>query len=310
MRLVKVQVPEGQGDTIAQIAFGLGIGQVTVRQEHIQRPGQARVPRDVVDAEVATPVAKAFIDAVMAAPFYDPDAYAITVRQPRSISGREPPEKLTHPLAEPVPDLLQELWQFSHVTVGFVGRVLIAAMLLAYGMIADQLLIIVAALLFLPSLPILLAIATGLQMRDWQLLRSGALTLAASVALTVAGGALVGLVVGPPMRFAAFSSTLISALIALATGAAAGLALLDDTGRRELIGLAAASQISVPAAWLGVSLAFGSPAGDGAPIEQRGLSLLLNIAVIIGAGMLTTRALGMRGTVVRRFATRERPQPK
>lgn len=307
MRLVKVQVPAGQGDAIVQIAFRIGIGQVTVRQEQIQRPGQAREPRDVVDAEVATPVAKTFIDAVMTAPCYDPEAYAITVRQPRSIIGREPPEHLTHPLAEPVPDLLEELWQFSYVTVGFVGRVLLAAMLLAYGLIANQLLVIVAALLFLPSLPILLAIGTGLHMREWQLLRNGALALAASVGLTIIGGALVGLVTGPPMRFTAFSPTLISALIALGTGAAAGLALLDDSGRRELIGLAAASQVSVPAVWLGVSLAFGAPAGDGAPLAQRGLSLLLNIALIIIAGMLATRALGMRAAAPRRFTDRRPP---
>src|SRR6185369_4383746 len=157
VRLVKVQVPEGQADAITQIAFAIGIGQVTVRQEQIQRPGQARQTRDVVDVEIATPVAKTFIDAVMAAPFYDPADYAITVRQPRAIIAQEHPTQLTRPLAEPTADLLAELWQFSHITAGFIGRVLLAAMLLAYGMIVNQLLVMIAALLFLPSLPILLA---------------------------------------------------------------------------------------------------------------------------------------------------------
>src|SRR4051794_33154173 len=114
MRLVKVQVPEGHGDAITQIAFAVGIGQVTMRQEQTQRPGQARETRDVVDIEVATPTAKTFIDAVMAASSYSPDEYAITVRQPRSIVARELPAPLTHPLAEPTTDLLEELWQFSH----------------------------------------------------------------------------------------------------------------------------------------------------------------------------------------------------
>src|SRR3954470_7596277 len=99
MRLIKVQVPEGQGDAITQIAFAVGIGQVTLRQEQIQRQGEERTTRDVVDVEVATPTAKTFIDAVMAASFYDPTDYAITVRQPRSIVARELPGKLTHPLA-------------------------------------------------------------------------------------------------------------------------------------------------------------------------------------------------------------------
>ena len=308
MRLVKVQVPEGQGDAIVQIAFTVGIGQVTLRQEQIQRPEHARITRDVVDVEVATPIAKRLIDAVMAAPFYTPEDYAITVRQPRSIVARELPEQLTPPLAEPTTDLLEELWQFSQITIGFIGRVLLAALLLAYGMIVNQLLVIVAALLFLPSLPILLAIGFGLQAREWRLVRQGAFALLTSVGLTIVGGALVGLILGPPMRFTAFNSTSTSALMALITGVAAGLALLDDAGRRELIGLAAASQIAVPAAWLGVSLVFGAPAGDGTPLAQRGLSLLMNIAVIIAAGLLTTRVFGMQGATLRRFTARPRHQ--
>jgi hypothetical protein len=106
-----------------------------------------------------------------------------------------------------------------------------------------------------------------------------------------------GVLTGPPMRFAAFNSTVVSALMALTTGLAAGLALPDDAGRRELIGLATASQIAVPAVWVGISLAFGAPAGDGAPLVQRGLSLLLNIVVIIAAGRSPPR----------RSTCRERP---
>lgn len=75
----------------------------------------------------------------MAAPFFDAEKYSIHVRQPRSIVSREKPPELTRPLVEPTIDIFEELWQFSHVTFGFVGRVLIAAMLLAYGMIQQQL---------------------------------------------------------------------------------------------------------------------------------------------------------------------------
>jgi hypothetical protein len=189
MRLVKIQAPAGQGEAVARIAFGVGIGQVTVRQEQVQRPGQAPEARDVVDAEVATPTAKAFIDAVAAAPFYDPEAFAITVRQPRSITSRERPASITWPLAAPTPDLLEELWQFSHVTVGFVGRVFLAALLLAYGLIENQMLTIIGGLLFLPVLPQLLAIAFGVKAREWHLARQGLLALVASLLLTALAGA-------------------------------------------------------------------------------------------------------------------------
>jgi hypothetical protein len=308
MRLVKVQVPQGQGDAIARIAFETGIGQVTVRQEQIQRAGQPLQMRDVVDAEVSTPTAKAFIDAVMAAPFYTPEEIAITVRQPRSVVSRERPPALTWPLAEPTTDLLEELWQFSHVTIGFLGRVLLAAMLLAYGMIVNQFLLIVAALLFLPSLPLLMGIGFGLHAREWRLARQASLALATSIGLTVAGAALIGLLAGPPMQFTAFSKLPISALIALATGIAAALALPDDAGRREMLGLAAASQLSIPAAWCGVSLAFGAPAGDGASPSQRVLSLVLNIMLIIAAVWIITWLLGMRPGSLRRFTARPGPE--
>jgi hypothetical protein len=306
VRLVKVQVPEGRGEAIVRMAFEVGIGQVTLRQEQIQRPGQRPQNRDVVDVEVATPMAKVFIDAVMLAPFYDPNDYAITVRQPRSVAAHEPPATITWPLAEPTIDTLEEVWQFSHITPGFVGRVLLAGLLLSYGMIANQLLSMVAALLFLPSLPLLLAIGFGLQTRMWQLARQGALALVSSIGLTIAAGALVGWISGPPMQFMAFNSVLVSALIALATGVAAGLALPDDAGRRELIGLAAASQVSVPAAWLGISLAFGSPAGDGASPTQRILSLVLNVAIIITAGAVIAFVLGLRATPLRSLTARTR----
>jgi uncharacterized membrane protein len=205
-------------------------------------------------------------------------------------------------------EILEELWQFSHITVGFQGRVLLGALLLAYGMIVNQPLVIIASLLFLPSLPLLLAIGFGIQTREWRLARQGVLALATSVGLTIIGGAIIGRVIGPPMHFTTFNTTLVSALIALTTGVAAGLALPDDAGRRELIGLAAASQISLPAVWLGISLAFGAPAGDGTPLMQRGLSLLLNIVVIIVAGLLTARVFGMKGTTIQRFTTQPRLQ--
>lgn len=308
MRLVKVQMPEGAGEAIVRIAFDVGIAQVTIRQEQIQRPGQQSQNRDVVDVEVATPLAKAFIDAVMTAPFYHPTDYAITVRQPRSVVSHELLPRLTRPLAEPTSDLLEELWQFSHITSGFAGRVLIAALLLSYGMMTNQLLSMVAALLFLPSLPLLLAIGFGIQTRAWKLARQGALALVTSISLTIIAGALIGLINGPPMQFTAFNSMPVSALIALATGAAAGLALPDDVGRRELIGLAAASQISVPAAWLGISLALGSPAGDGAAPTQRLISLALNVVLIIVAGSVISRVLGLRGEPLRRFVARTKYQ--
>jgi hypothetical protein len=48
-------------------------------------------------------------------------------------------------MPEPSVDLMEELWQFSHITYGLIGRVLISAGLLAYGLIEQKLLLMIAA---------------------------------------------------------------------------------------------------------------------------------------------------------------------
>jgi hypothetical protein len=126
-----------------------------------------------IDIETATPTAKKFIDALLAAPFFDQNEYAIAVRQPRSIISSEKLSKITHPLAEPNIDILEELWQFSHVTLGFVGRILIGAPLLAYGMIQFKLLFMIAGLLFIPLLPPMLAVGFGTWTRQFTLATQG-----------------------------------------------------------------------------------------------------------------------------------------
>lgn len=301
MRLVRVKAPEGKSDEVARLAFEVGISQVTVHQQQVYRADQSREPRDVVDVETATPTAKAFIDRVMTAPFFDPQEYTIAVRQPRSIVSREKPRKVTWPLVEPTTDIFEELWQFSHVTFGFTGRILIASLLLAYGLIEYKLLIIIAGLLFMPLLPLMLAVGFGLWTREWRLAAQGAFALAVATALALAGGAAVALMTGPPLRYNEFNSLPVSFLISLAVGIAAGLANGDDVGRREMIGLAATAQIAILPVWFGISLVFGFPQMDTATPTQRALSLLVNVGTIVVAAFCTYALLGMRGAAVRSF---------
>jgi hypothetical protein len=301
VRLVKVQAPEGMSPDVAQVAFGSGISQVTTHRQQVLKSDGQTVVKDVIDVEAATPKAKAFIDALVSAPFFDPKEYSISVRQPRSIVSRENPREVTWPLVEPTVDIFEELWQFSHVTFGFVGRILIAAMLLAYGMIEQKVLIIIAGLLFMPLLPLLLAMGFGLWTRGWRLMAQGLFAFAVATALIVGGGAVVAAMTNPPLRYSEFNSLLTSFLISLAVGVAAGLATVDDVGRREMIGLAAAAQVAILPAWFGICLVFGFPAMDSASPTQRGVTFLFNVATIAVASLVTYAVVGMRGETVRRF---------
>ena len=130
MRLVQVSAPEGKGTNVAQTAFSAGIEQVSIQTAKTHRAAAEMQTKDVVDIETSTPKAKHFTDALLAADFYNFEEFSIAMRQPRSIISGDSLRELTKPLVVPGTDIFEELWQFSHITVGFVGRNFIAACLL------------------------------------------------------------------------------------------------------------------------------------------------------------------------------------
>jgi hypothetical protein len=262
MRLVKISAPAGSGEKVMKTAFEAGIESVTVQPSE-KHSADGRVEKlDMVNLETSTPNARRFLDDLLASDYFDSEKFDFNIREPRTISNNQNIRSLTVPLTVPPTDLWQELWQFSQITYGLVLRVAIASCLLAYGMIRAQLLAMIAGLLFIPVLPIFLAIAygtvTGGQRR---LALQGLLCFLVCLLLFVGCGAAVASLSSPPLRFDEFPTTLVSFAIVIGVGTAAGLGAIDDVGRRELIGLAAASQISLVPTWLGITLVFGLPAG-------------------------------------------------
>jgi len=201
--------------------------------------------------------------------------------------------ELTKPLVVPATDIFEELWQFSHITVGFVGRNFIAACFLAYGLINQQILLIIAGLLFLQLLPLLLAIGFGAWTRTWKLVGQSASAFIVAVILLILGGVLVAALSSPPLKYNEFNTTFVGFLISLAVGIAAGLANSDDVGRREFLGLAATAQIAIIPVWFGICFVFGFPTTTGQnEITSRALGFGLNILTIIIASLATYILLG------------------
>src|SRR2546430_8867028 len=116
---------------------------------------------DDVDLATSTPRAKAFVEALMNEPFFDPNDYTIEVRQPRTIISSSSASAITWPVVEPSTDIYQDLWQHTHVTRSFVVRVLVAALLIAHGLAENSILTLGAGLLFVPLLRAVLAISFG-----------------------------------------------------------------------------------------------------------------------------------------------------
>jgi uncharacterized membrane protein len=198
-------------------------------------------------------------------------------------------------MSEPFPDVIQDLWQLGHVTTSYVARAAAGAILLATGIIEDNPIAIVVAALFLPFLAQVLAVSFGLWNKDRQLVMQGLRALIVSTALAYAAGAIVAWVEGGPILFAGFKSPVSSFPISAVIGITAGLSNADDTGRRYLIGVAAAVQLAIFPVWLGAASVIGMPSHE--VLSTRLLSFVVNFISIAGCAAVAYAALHLcRGT--------------
>jgi len=304
MRLIMVSAPEGKGDDIKKVAFSVEIDKISRRQVESHYDDGRIERKDVVDIETSTPKAKRFIDALLASPFYSRDDFTISVRQPRAILSKTSLRELTRPFAEPASDIMEELFQFSYITASFIGRVAIASGLIAYGMVEQKILLLVAGLLVLPLTPLLLAVSFGIRTGIWNLAKRGTLAFLVVTILLFLGGVGVAAVSEPPIKYNDFNTLAVSLLISLGVGIAAVFANTDDAGQRQLIGLAAAAQIALVPVWFGICAVFGFPATAGQnEIIKRGASFFLNTLTIIVVAFIVYALTKAAGGALKKIQT-------
>jgi hypothetical protein len=292
MRSVQVKAPPELKDAVARLAFDSGISQVSFSDLTTVDSSGASDPKIAVTFETSTPKAKKFVDSLLIADIFDRRTVSFDVRERRSIISTDPIHDVTYPWVLPGTDLLQDLYQFSHITAGLVGRVFLAGCLLSYGLLHQSLLLMIAGMMFIPLLPVLSAIGFGSWLGHWKLAVRALIVLVLTCVLLFVGGVLIGAVGSPPVEYTDFPPLMTGALISLAVGVAAALANTDDVGRRELIGLAATSQIAIVPAWLGLCTVLGiSPTEGSGVIEKRLLSLAINILCVIVASLATYIAI-------------------
>jgi len=169
-------------------------------------------------------------------------------------------------------------------------------------MVEDQLPLIIAGLLFLPYHHHMIGLALGGVIREWRFFRQAALALLVSTLLIFLAGICVALTTAPPVMFEIKGSALSGAVLAALIGVAAGLASVDDAGRRELIGLAATAHISIYPAWIGLQIIFGEATTN--EIIDHLFTFLINIAVLLFTAMFTYALSGMKGDGIRHFIQR------
>jgi hypothetical protein len=282
--------PEHVTET-ARLAHVAGIDRVSVANVYIDGPD---VHRRVVSVETSTSRARLFVEALLASPTLAASDYSLTSRELRAIVDRTDLADLTKPMSEPFPDVIQDLWQLSHVTPSYVARALAGGIVLATGIVDGNAIAIVVAALFLPFLAEVLAVSFGLWTRDRRLIVRGLGALAVSTILAFCGGMVVAIFTDGPIRFQGFKSPLASFALSAVIGIAAGLSNADDTGRRYLIGVAAAVQLAIFPAWLGVAVVVGLPAR--VILDQRLLSFAVNFVTICGTAVAAYAALHLHGS--------------
>ncbi|HLJ45532.1 MAG TPA: DUF389 domain-containing protein [Bryobacteraceae bacterium] len=272
----------------ARLAHASGIERVAVSDVYIDGPN---LRQKIVSVETSTPNARLFVEALLSSPVLSATEYSLTSRELRAIVDRTDLAEVTRPMSEPFPDVIQDLWQLSHVTASYVGRAAAGGILLATGIIDNNAIAIVVAALFLPFLAEVLAVSFGLWTSDWRLILRGVRALMTSAALAFLGGLAVAWFAGGPVRFAAFKSPLPSFAISAVIGITAGLSNADDTGRRYLIGVAAAVQLAIFPAWLGAAAIIGLPPRN--IVDERLLSFAINLVTISATAVMSYAALHM-----------------
>ncbi len=290
MHEIRATIPPDCVSEAARLAHAAGIARVTVAQVFVDGPD---AERRVLSVETSTPNARAFVEAFLGSPILAATDYTLTSREVRAIVDDEALVNLTQPMSEPFTDIIQDLWQLGHVTTSYVARAAAGAILLATGIIEDNPIAIVVAALFIPFLAQVLAVSFGMWNRDRGLILHGLRAVLVSTVLAVGAGAVVAWMEGGPIRFAGFKSPLSSFTISAVIGITAGLSNADDTGRRYLIGVAAAVQLAIFPVWLGAALVIGMPSTD--VLQSRLLSFGINLISISACAAAAYATLHRRG---------------
>jgi hypothetical protein len=291
---IKATIPTDCVPDALRLARQVGIDTVTVSDVFVYGPD---VAMKVVSIDTSTPKAKAFLDGIADSPLVARIGFALTSREVRAIVSGEGIGPVTQPLPEPFPDIIQDFWQLSHLTISYVARAGAGATLLATGIIEDNPVAIVVAALFLPFLSQVLALSFGVWSRDPKLAWHGARALSASVASALIAGAIVAYCEGGPILFQGFKGPVPSFLISALIGITAGLSSADDTGRRYLIGVAASVQLAIFPVWFGAAAVVGLPPAP--VIKARLLSFAINFVTIAGMSVVGYACVRIKGGAVR-----------
>lgn len=120
MHEIRATIPADVVDEVVKIARAAGIHEVITSEVFIRGPEAKRI---VCSIETSTPQAQTLTEALLDAESLK-GKISLSSRELRAIVNETPVEVVTRPMGEPQPDVMQDLWQLSHVTWSYVARAL------------------------------------------------------------------------------------------------------------------------------------------------------------------------------------------
>ena len=189
-------------------------------------------------------------------------------------------------------EIYNNVWKQAQTDRNYLVFVVLSTVVLAFGMIADNVAVVVGAMVIAPLLGPNLALAVGVALGDGKLMGRAITTNAAGIAVALG----LSLLIGAVWPVDAASKELMSRTqvgfdgmaIALASGAAAALSLVTGLSS-ALVGVMVAVALLPPTAAIGLFL------GAGLPENALGAALLLcvNVACVNLAAQVVMLSRGI-----------------
>src|SRR6266576_6839039 len=130
MHEIRATLPSEHVTAAMRLAREAGIQRVSIADVYVHGPDERQ---QVISVEASTPKARAFVEALLGSADIRSADYSITSRELRAIVNGDDFSAPTKPMREPFPDLIQDLWQLSRLTVSYLARAAAGAILLVTG---------------------------------------------------------------------------------------------------------------------------------------------------------------------------------
>lgn len=191
----------------------------------------------------------------------------------------------------------------SSLDIPFLAYTTLAALIATFGLIANNIVAVIASMIVAPFLGPIICTSYGIIMGESKMWKQAARTQAIGLSLALMVGAILGFILVSDAAAANFSLTqemesrtgvgLLDIGIAVGGGLAAGV-VTTERAQASIIGIAVAASLMPPAANVGILFRLGLYD------EMAGcfLLLLINLAAIHAATLLVFRLRGVRPTAL------------